>query len=109
MKKISITLLLLVACLFFLNCSKAQQPCDEAIMNTKGSWKKVSDANVSPQSLPKNQFPQVNSRIDKMQKLLQAAYPDLKGIEAHWYRSISGNPEVKGGPGPYELDASFFA
>lgn len=111
MKKISITLLLLVTCLFFLNCSKAQQPCnDDDVTNTKGSWKKVSDANPFPdQSFPKNQYPQVNSRIDKMQKLLQAAYPDPKGIEAEWYRSISGNPEVKAGLVPYALDALFLA
>ena len=70
MKKISITLLLLVTCLFFLNCSKAQQPCnDEGIMNTKGSWKKVSDANPFPdQSFPKNQFPQVKLKGIKSKK-----------------------------------------
>ena len=102
---------LLVSCLFFLNCSFAQQACnDEAIMNTKGSWKKWSDANPFPDpGFPKNQFPQANSRIDKMQKLLQAAYPEPKGIEAGWYHSISGNAMVKSGPVPYELDAFFNA
>ena len=91
--------------------SLAQQPCnDEGIMNTKGSWKKTSDAIVFPdQSFPKNQFPQVNSRIDKMQKLLQAAYPDPKGIEAEWYRYFSGNAVVKAGPVPYQLQALFLA
>ena len=91
--------------------SLAQQPCnDEGIMNTKGSWKKTSDANVFPdQSFPKNQFPQVNSRIDKMHKLLQTAYPEPKGIEANWYRSISGNPVVKAGAVPYQLQALFLA
>ncbi len=69
MKKISITLLLLFTCLFFLNCSKAQQPCNEGIMNTKGSWKKVSDANPFPdQSFPKNQFPQVKLKGIKSKK-----------------------------------------
>jgi hypothetical protein len=87
----------------------AQQPCnDEAIMNTKGSWKKLSDANIFPdQSFPKNQFAQVNSRIDKMQQLLQLAYPEPKGMEASWYHNITGNAAVKGGPVPYELDAAF--
>ena len=89
--------------------SFAQQPCnDDMIMNTKGHWNKVSDANTFPdQSFPKNQFPQVNSRIDKMQKLLQAAYPEPKGIEAEWYRSITGDAVIKGGPVPYALDALF--
>ena len=89
----------------------AQQPCnDDAIMNKKGSWKKVSDANTFPdQSFPKNQFSLANNRIDKMQKMLQAAYPDPKGIEAEWYRGISGNALVKGGPVPYELEALFLA
>jgi hypothetical protein len=102
---------LLVFCLFFLNGSYAQQTCnDETIMNTQGSWKKRADANVFPdQSFPKNQFPQVNSHIDKIQKLLQAAYPDPKGIEAGWYRSISGDAAVKAGPVPYALDALFLA
>jgi hypothetical protein len=70
MKKISITLLLLVTSLIFLNCSNAQQPCnDEAIMNTKGSWKKHSDDNVFPdQSFPKNQFPQVKLKGIKSKK-----------------------------------------
>lgn len=95
--------------LLLMNTVIAQQPCnDDIIMNTKGSWEKRSDANVYPDnSFPKNQFAQVNSRIDKMQKLLQAAYPDPKGIEAGWYRSISGDALVKGGPVPYELTALF--
>ena len=100
---------LIFCCFHLLINSFAQQPCnDETIMNTKGSWKKTSDANVFPdQSFLKNQFPQVNSRIDKIQNLLQAAYPQPKGIEAQWYRSISGEAAVKGGPVPYALNALF--
>ena len=97
--------------LFFLLLtlfSFAQTCNDDVIMNTKGSWKKVSDANPFPdQSFPKNQFSQVNIRIDKMQKLLQAAYPEPKGIEAEWYRNITGDAVVKGGPVPYALNALF--
>ncbi len=60
--------------LFVTNTVIAQQPCnDDGVMNTKGSWKKNADANVSPDpAFPKSQYPQVTSRIDKMQKLLQA-------------------------------------
>ena len=91
--------------------SFAQQPCnDDLIMNTKGSWKKLNDANAFPDpGFPKNQFPQVNGRIDKMQKLLQAAYPEPKGMEAGWYCSIAGHPAVKAGPVPYALEALFLA
>ena len=87
----------------------AQQPCnDEVIMNAKGSWKKIADANPFPdESFPKNQFPMANSRIDKMQKILQAAYPEPKGMEAIWNHSISGEPQIKGGPTPYSLNAGF--
>ncbi len=89
--------------------SFSQQPCnEETIMNTKGHWQKHNDAIVFPDSsFPKSQFPQANNRIDKMQKILQAAYPDLKGIEAEWYRGITGNAVVKNGPVPYSLDALF--
>ncbi len=100
----------IIFCLFLLQSTlTAQQPCnDETIMNTKGSWKKVSDANVFPdQNFPKNQFPQANNRIDKIQKLLQASYPEPGGIEAQWYRSISGEAAVKAGPVPYALNALF--
>ncbi len=103
--------ILIFYCMLLMLYSFSQPPCnDESIMNTKGSWKKSNDANPFPdQSFPENQFPQVNSRIDKMQKLLQAAYPEPKGMEAGWYRSISGNAEVKSGPVPYALDVLFLA
>jgi hypothetical protein len=90
----------------------AQQPAcnDEAIMRTKGSWKKRSDAGVRPNSgFPNDQLQQVNSRIDKMEKLLQAAYPDPMGTEAGWYPTIGGGDLVKDGPVPYGLQSLFLA
>ena len=95
----------------FTNTVLAQEPCnDDAIMNTKGHWEKRNDAIVFPDSsFPKKQFSQANSRVDKMQKILQAAYPDPKGIEAGWYRGITGDAAVKGGPAPYSLEALFLA
>jgi len=79
------------------NVSFSQVPCDETIlMNIKGKWEKRTDASPFPDaSFPKNQFSQVNSRIDKMQKILQAAYPEPRGIEAEWYRSISNYDQIK--------------
>ena len=40
-----------------------------------------------------------------MQKILQSAYPQPKGMEANWYRSISGNALVPAGPVPFDLSA----
>jgi len=53
-------------------------------MAVKGKWTKVPDANMEGQT------PQIISRIDKMQQLLQAAYPEPKGIEVKWHRSMKG-------------------
>ncbi|MEO6611999.1 MAG: hypothetical protein ABIT05_11720 [Chitinophagaceae bacterium] len=97
--------------LFFTNTLIAQQTCnDEGIMKTKGSWKKKADANTFPDpDFPRTKFPEVYSRIDKMQKLLQSAYPEPLGIEASWYRSITGKAQQSGGPVPYTLTALFLA
>ena len=101
---------ILIFCCILLMIDLFSQTCnDDMIINTKGNWEKRSDANPFPDSsFPKNQFVQAHHRIDKMQKLLQAAYPEPKGIEAGWYRSISGRALVKGGPAPYELSAPLF-
>ena len=82
------------------NVMLAQQPCnDDIIMNVKGSWKKAPDFHIDPR---------VISRVDKMQQLLQTAYPQPKGMEAKWYRSGPEYPEKKG-PVSFELRAKFFS
>jgi len=93
------------------NLGVAQQPCDEALlMNLKGKWEKRTDQSPWPDpSFPKNQYSQVNIRIDKMQKILQTAYPEPRGIEAGWYRTISGKALVQSGPVPFELTAILLA
>ncbi len=100
MKRITqLFFLLLIANKFF-----AQEPCnDETIMAVKGKWIKRPDATMKAgnQSL-------ITSRIDKMQQLLQAAYPEPKGIEAAWYRSMGGyNSSLKSNVESYVLNASF--
>lgn len=96
--------------IMFLNCLLtsqlfSQERCnDDIIINTKGTWKKTSDANMKAGSQV-----QVTSRIDKMQKLLQAAYPEPKGIEAKWYRSMINDPLIAKGPIPYQLNSLFLA
>ncbi len=86
--------------------SFGQQPCnDEIIMAVKGKWAKRPDANMKAG----NQV-QITSRIDKMQQLLLAAYPNPKGIEAGWYRSMGGyNSSVTNNAESYVLNALFKA
>ena len=78
------------------------QPCNaETIISTKGSWTKTRDyLNAGNQS-------QIISRIDKMQKVLQAAYADPRGIEVRWYRNMVNDPLVINGSTPYQLNAMF--
>ena len=94
--------------LFFLSAQfiLAQQPCnDEILMAIKGKWVKRPDANMKAG----NQA-QVINRVDKMQQLLQAAYPDPKGIVAGWYRSMGGyNSLVNSNADSYVLNALFKA
>ena len=86
--------------------SFAQQPCnDEIIMAITGKWLKNADANMKTG----NQS-QIINRIDKMQQQLQAAYPNPKGMEAFWYRSMGGyNSSVNINAESYVLNALFKA
>ena len=87
----------------FLPNTVIAQSCNEkAIMNKTGGWKKITDANMKAG----NQS-QVTSRVDKMQKIVQAAYPDPKGIEATWYRTMDNKSLINNGPIPCQLNAMF--
>lgn len=102
--------IMMFSCLLPVLYLLAQQPAcsDEAIMHTKGTWKKKSGAGTMPNSgYPNDQLQQINSRIDKMEKLLQAAYPEPMGIEAGWYPTIGGGALVKDGSVPYGLQSLF--
>lgn len=95
---------LLILLLLLSNVLFAQQPCnDESIMAIKGKWTKRADANMKPG----NQS-QIISRIDKMQRLLQEAFPEPIGMEAGWYRSMGGYySSVSNSSAAYDLNASF--
>ena len=99
-KNISLFFLLL-----FVNVLFAQDPCnDDVIMAVKGKWIKRPDATMNAG----NQA-QITSRVDKIQQLLQAAYPEPRGIEAKWYRSMGGYyPAINKNSVSYELNAMFF-
>ncbi|MEO5942405.1 MAG: hypothetical protein ABIP30_15580 [Ferruginibacter sp.] len=92
--------------LLFVNTSFAQQICnDEIIMAVKGKWKKHSDANMQMG----NQS-QIISRLDKMQQVIQAAYPEPRGIEAGWSRSMGGYFEsLNKNSVAYDLNIMFFS
>jgi len=98
-------LIVIVLSLCF-GCCFSQDPCnDELIMSVKGKWIKRPDANMKAG----NQA-QIISRLDKMQQLLQAAYPQPMGIEAGWYRSMEGhNSSINNNATSYVLDALFKA
>jgi hypothetical protein len=82
----------------------AQELCsEEIIMAVKGKWAKRPDATMKAG----NQT-QITGRLDKMQRLLQAAYPEPKGLEAAWYRSMGGyNSSVSDNADSYVLNALF--
>lgn len=82
----------------------AQESCsEEMIMAVKGKWVKHADATMQTG----NQAA-ITTRLDKMQQLLQAAYPEPKGIEAYWYRSMGGYyAAIAGTSTAYELNALF--
>lgn len=83
----------------------AQEPCnDDIIMDVKGAWTKGTDVGIKgPQGSG------ITNRIDKIQQLLQAAYPNPKGAEAKWYRYMGGYySSIDKNLDAYELNAFFF-
>lgn len=99
-------IVLLIVIILFNNTSFAQEPCNaDIIMNVKGSWKKRSDANMKAD---KN-LSQIFSHLDMVSKIFQTAYPDPKGIEAGWYRTMVGDPLINNGPTPYQFSSLYLA
>ncbi|HWR33553.1 MAG TPA: hypothetical protein VN451_08510, partial [Chitinophagaceae bacterium] len=99
MKKITSFFFLLI----IANNLFAQEPCnDEIIMVVKGKW------TINPEADMKAMNPQATIRLDKMQKILQAAYPEPKGMEARWYQPSTNTPLIENGPLPYQLTSGFF-
>jgi hypothetical protein len=89
----------------------AQQPCTQADANHKpGSWGREGDdlANAD-RTFPKDQYPLVLKKADRVIALLKQAVPRLTGVEARPYRSISGKPYVADGPVPFGVSVPVFA
>ena len=100
-----INMILGLGLIMMTNKTTAQQNCtDETVMNTKGGWKKRADAlmNAGNQG-------QAISHIDAISKLFQTAYPEPKGMEAGWYRTMHGNSLINNGPIPYQFNSLFLA
>ena len=100
--KIFISFLVLMLCTNLMYC---QEPCnDDDIMHVKGRWVKRPDNNMKAANLPL-----INQRIDKMQQLLQQAYPELNGMEARWYRTMGGSHSaINKNLTEYELISKFY-
>ncbi|MFI5156133.1 MAG: hypothetical protein ACHQEM_08100 [Chitinophagales bacterium] len=84
----------------------AQDGCsNELIMQVNGSWKKISDANLK---WTRDQTA-ILSRIDQISVFFKDAYPQPKGIEASWYRTMTGYPLTENGPIPYDFNSLYKA
>jgi hypothetical protein len=102
MKKI----ILLIQLTLALNTTHAQDTCnDNSIMSINGHWKKGSDANMAPD---KN-LARLTGTIDSISRLFQLAYPDPKGLEAGWYRTMNASPLTANGPTPYNFNSLYKA
>ena len=79
----------------------AQAPCDDdIIMAVKGKWTKRAD--------PPAVHEQAKLRLSQMQKIIQAAYPEPKGIDARWYAVSINKPLIENGPMTFQLTSGFF-
>ena len=93
--------------LFFLSENIiAQEVCTvESVMAVSGKWKKVPDANMK---YSKDQ-PAIISRIDKISEFFKSTYPEPRGIEAAWYRTMDSYPLIENGPLPYNFNSLYKA
>jgi len=93
---------------FYTNISKLCGGVD-SILSRKGTWKKNEDATIFPdKTFPRNQYAQLNSRMDKMFPLFKETFPDLRGLEPRWYRVIDGTSYTPNGAVPYEFSSLYF-
>ena len=87
-------------------------PCTgtEDLLAIRGNWTTHADVPGSGGSgRSRNATHQVASRIDRLAQIFKAAYPEPRGIEAIWYRSLSATPLVAGGPWAYSLNSLYKA
>ena len=54
-----------------------------------------------------NNQAQAISHIDAISTLFKMAYPEPKGMEASWYRTMEGYPLINNGPQPYQFNSLY--
>jgi hypothetical protein len=78
-------------------------------MTIKGKWVKTpEDHIITGQSFPDAQIKEMGLRIDQACRLVQAAWPDPKGMLVRWYRSFGFTVPSKSGTTGYELTGMAF-
>jgi len=90
---------------FFSTAAYGQSVCnDETILDTKGSWKKRPDVLMRSGSPA-----QTTATMEAIGNLFKMSYPEPRGMEASWYKSMDGNPVIKEGPGSYQVNSLYQA
>ena len=87
-------------------------PCTatDDLLAIRGSWTTHGDVPGSGGSgRSRNANNEVAARIDRLAQLFRAAYPEPRGMEALWYRTLSATPLVANGPWAYSLDSLYKA
>jgi hypothetical protein len=106
MKEIRLLILIVLSA----GAGYGQTACgDEAIMGTKGSWKKGPDALMRSVKPGQGNPAQAGGAMDAIGNLFKTANPEPKGMEASWYKSMAGEPVIPGGPMPYQVNSLYLA
>ncbi len=103
---------LLVVLSLVVQAAPDAPPCTgtEDLLAIRGKWATHGDvpgpAGSGRSSKARNE---VASRIDRLAQLFRAAYPEPRGMEAFWYRTLSAAPLVANGPWAYSLNSLYKA
>gem|GEM_PF-1673274 len=85
-------------------------PCSqEEMMSIKGKWVKSPDDHIiTGRSFPEAQIKEMGLRIDRACRLVQAAWPDPKGMLVRWYRTLGFTVPGRSGTVGYGLTGMAF-
>ena len=76
---------------------------------TVGRWapQKVDDLAMADRTFPKAQYKSVLAKAQEVIEIFKIANPEFRGIEAHAYRGIRGQPLIPNGPVPFRVDVGY--
>lgn len=94
---------LIISSLFFTNLFAQTSCTQDDLLNKIGTWKKGEDYIWPEKNYTPALKPEIFSRIDKIQKIIQNIYPQPKGMEPRWERQVYGVPPYKSGTVCYSL------